>query len=150
MTDKIDVIETANKAGNFRMFLQALDVAGLRQTLKENGPYTVLAPVDEAFAKLPKTKLEGLFKPENKENLQGLLRNHIVSGKFLTNELKSNDQTKTMRGEELKVKSQAGLWVNEAKVVSPDLVAANGVLHGIDSILMPQAQAAAGGAATSR
>lgn len=150
MTDKIDVIETANKAGNFRMFLQAVDVAGLRQTLKDNGPYTVFAPVDDAFAKLPKTKLEGLFKPENKETLQGLLRNHIVSGKFLSNDLKGSDQTKTMRGEELKVKSQAGLWVNEAKVISPDIVAANGVVHAIDSILMPQTQAAAGGATTPR
>lgn len=142
MNEKIDVIETANKAGNFRMFLQALDVAGLKQTLRDTGPYTVLAPVDDAFAKLPKAKLEGLFKGENKESLQALLRNHIVSGKLLTTELKNADQTRTMKGEELKVKDEKGIWVNEAKVVSPDLVATNGVLHGIDQILIPQTQAA--------
>ena len=142
MKEKIDLIETADKAGNFRLFLQAIDAADLKQTLRATGPYTVLAPVDDAFAQLPKAKLEDLFKTENKESLQSLIRNHIVSGKLLTNELKNSDQTRTMKGEELKVKSQAGVGVNEAKVISPDLVAANGVLHGIDKVLMPQAQAA--------
>lgn len=143
MNEKMDVIETANQAGKFRIFLQALDAAGLKQSLKESGPYTILAPVDDAFAKVPKAKLEALFKTENKESLQSLLRNHIVAGKLLTNELKSSDSTRTMKGEELKVKSRAGLWVNDAKVISPDLQATNGVLHGIDAVLMPQAQAAA-------
>lgn len=143
MDVKMDVIETANKAGNFRVFLQALETAGLKQTLKDAGPYTILAPVDDAFAKVPKAKLEGLFKDENKETLQTLLRNHIVSGKLLTTELKTTDKAKTMKGEELKVNARAGIFVNDAKVVSPDLVATNGVLHGIDTILMPQAKTAA-------
>jgi uncharacterized surface protein with fasciclin (FAS1) repeats len=107
MDVKMDVIETADKAGNFRLFLKALDAAGLRQTLKDAGPYTILAPVDDAFAKVPKAKLEGLFRDENKESLQTLLRNHIVSGKLLTTELKTADSPRTLKGEELKVIARA-------------------------------------------
>lgn len=147
MNEKIDVIETAKQAGNFGKFLQAVDVAGLKQTLKGTGPYTILAPVDDAFAKIPQAKLDGLFKTENKESLQTLLRNHIVPGRFMTNELK--ETAKTMKGEELKVQTRDGVVVNEAKVISPDLVASNGVLHGIDKVLIPTAQTQAAGAARS-
>ena len=143
MKENYDVIETANQAGNYRVFLQALEAAGLKEALKDAGPYTIFAPVDDAFTKVPKAKLEGLFKTENKESLQSLLRNHIVPGKLLSNELKALDETKTMKGAELKIESRAGLWVNEAKVISPDLQASNGVLHGIDTVLMPQSQTAA-------
>jgi len=89
--------------------------------------------------------MEDLLKPENKERLQLLVRNHIVPGKLVVSQLKTLDRTKTAQGQELKIESRAGLWINEAKVVSPDLEASNGVLHGIDTVLMPQALGAAGG-----
>ncbi|HKY30742.1 MAG TPA: fasciclin domain-containing protein [Pyrinomonadaceae bacterium] len=143
MKEKYDVIETANQAGNFRVFLQALETAGLKQTLKDAGPYTIFAPVDDAFAKMPKAKVEGLFKTENKESLQSLLRNHVIAGKLLTADLKGRDETRSMKGEALKIDDRAGLYVNQAQVITPDLKASNGVLHGIDTVLMPQAQAAA-------
>ena len=145
MNEKYDLVETANHAGNFRLFLQALEAAGLKETLKETGPYTILAPVDDAFMKMPQTKLHDLFKSENVESLRSLLRNFIVNGDLASRELKEHDEIRSMNGEELRIESRAGLWVNEAQVITPDLQASNGVLHGIDTVLMPQTQAAAAG-----
>ena len=143
MKENYDLVETANHAGNFRLFLQALEAAGLKDTLRETGPYTILAPVDDAFIKMPQTKLHDLFKSENRELLQSLLRNHIIAGDLPSRDLKRHDQIRSMNGEELRIESRAGLWANEAQVITPDLKAANGVLHGIDTVLMPQTQAAA-------
>ena len=143
MKEKYDLVETANHTANFRIFLQALEAAGLNDTLKETGPYTVLAPVDDAFIKMPQTKLHDLFKSENKDSLQSLLRNHIIAGNFRSRELKEYDEIRSMNGEELRIESRAGLWINEAQVITPDLKASNGVVHGIDTVLMPQTQAAA-------
>jgi uncharacterized surface protein with fasciclin (FAS1) repeats len=142
MNEKYDVVETAKQAGNFRVFLQALEAADLKETLQQSGPYTILAPVDDAFVKMPKAKLEDLFKTENRESLQSMLRNHIIAGKLLSSDLKRYDETKSLKGEELRIESRAGLWVNEAQVITPDLKASNGVLHGIDTVLMPQIQVA--------
>ena len=142
MKENYDVLETANQAGNFRVFLQALDTAGLKETLKTTGPYTIFAPVDDAFTKLPKARVEELFKTENKESLQSLLVNHIISGKLLSTDLKERDEARSMKGEALRIESRAGLWINEAQVISPDQKASNGVLHGIDTVLMPQTQPA--------
>jgi len=143
MDEKYDVVETANNAGHFRLFLQALEAAGLTETLKETGPYTILAPVDDAFIKMPQTKLHDLFKAENRESLQSLLRNHIIAEELFSRDLKRRDEMRSMKGEELRIESRAGLWVNEAQVITPDLKASNGVLHGIDTVLMPQTQAVA-------
>jgi uncharacterized surface protein with fasciclin (FAS1) repeats len=143
MKEKYDVVETASQTGNFRVFLQALELAGLKETLKETGPYTILAPVDDAFVKMPKSKLENLFKTENRESLQLLLRNHIVAGSLLSSDLKQRDEIRSMKGEEVRIESRAGLWVNEAQVITPDLRASNGVIHGIDTVLMHQTQGAA-------
>jgi uncharacterized surface protein with fasciclin (FAS1) repeats len=143
MKENHDIMETAKKVGDFQVFTEAIVGAGLEQALKEMGPYTIFAPTDEAFAKVPKDKLADLLKPENKARLQLLLRNHIVPGRLTSSELKTLDMTKTANGEELKVESRAGLWVNEAKIISPDLEASNGVLHGIDMVLMPQSHDAA-------
>ena len=143
MKQNHDIIETARKVGDFQVFTGAVVEAGLEQALKEMGPYTIFAPTDQAFAKVPKDKLDDLLRPENKERLQLLLRNHIVLGKLTASELKALDKTETAKGEELKIESRAGLWVNEAKVISPDLEASNGVLHGIDTVLMPQSYGAA-------
>jgi uncharacterized surface protein with fasciclin (FAS1) repeats len=142
MNEKYDLMETANQTGNFRILLQALEAAGLKDTLKETGPYTILAPVDDAFIKIPQTKLRDLFRSENRESLRSLLRNHIIAGNFPSRELKRHDEIRSMNGEELRIESRAGLWANEAQVITPDLKASNGVLHGIDTLLMPQAQAA--------
>lgn len=145
MNENYDLVETANHAGNFRVFLQALEAAGLKDTLKETGPYTILAPVDDAFIKVPQTKLHDLFKSENRESLRSLLKNHIIAGDLPSRDLKRHDEISSMNGEELRIESRAGLWANEAQVITPDLKATNGVLHGIDTVLMPQAQAAAAG-----
>jgi uncharacterized surface protein with fasciclin (FAS1) repeats len=143
MNEEFDVIETATQSGNFRVFLQALETAGLKQNLKDAGPYTLFAPIDDAFLKMPASKRETLFKPENKELLQSLLRHHIVLGKVPSSELKRLDQIRTAGGQELTIESRAGLWINEAQVLTTDLIASNGVLHGIDAVLMPESRAAA-------
>lgn len=143
MNENYDLVETANHAGNFRLFLQALEAAGLKDTLKETGPFTILAPVDDAFLKIPQTKLHDLFKTENRETLKSLLRNHIIPGKLLSGEMKEHDEISSMNAEDLIIESHAGLWVNEAQVITPDLKASNGVIHGIDAVIMPQTQAAA-------
>jgi transforming growth factor-beta-induced protein len=143
MNEKFDVIETATQSGNFRVFLQALETAGLKQSLKDAGPYTVFAPIDDAFVKMPASKCETLFKPENRELLQSLLRHHIVLGKVPSRELKRLDQIQAAGGQELTIESRAGLWINEAQVLTTDLMASNGVLHGIDAVLMPETRAAA-------
>jgi uncharacterized surface protein with fasciclin (FAS1) repeats len=143
MNKEYDLIETANHAGNFRVFLQTLESAGLKDTLKDTGPYTVFAPVDDAFLKIPQTKLHDLFKTENRESLQSLLRNHIMAGKLLSKELKEHDEVSSMNAEDLRIESRTRLWINDAQVITPDLKASNGVLHGIDSLLMPQGHAAA-------
>ena len=137
-----DVIETAKKSGGFQVFTGAIAKAGLEEALKEMGPYTIFAPTDKAFAKIPKNQLDDLLKPENKETLQLLLRNHIVPGKLVADELKTLDKTKTAQGENLEIDGRGGLWINEAKVVSPDLEASNGVLHGIDTVLFSRTKAA--------
>jgi uncharacterized surface protein with fasciclin (FAS1) repeats len=143
MKENYDLVELANHAGNFRLFLQALEAAGLKDTLKETGPYTILAPIDDAFVKMPQTKLHDLFKSENRESLRSLVRNHIIAGDLPSRDLKRHDEIGSMNGEELRIESRTGLWVNEAQVITPDLKASNGVLHGIDTVLMPQTQVAA-------
>lgn len=143
MKEKYDLVETANHIGNFRIFLQALEAAGLKDTLKETGPYTILAPVDDAFIKLSETKLRDLFKSENRDSLRSLLSNHIIAGNLPSGELKRHDELRSMSGERLSIESRAGLWVNAAEVITPDVEASNGVIHVIHTVLMPQAQAAA-------
>jgi len=142
MKEKYDLVETANQTGNFRIFLQALDAAGLNDALKETGPFTILAPVDDAFIKMPQTKLHDLFRSENRDSLRSLLKHHIVAGNLSSRELKRHDEVTVMNGERLRIESRAGLWANEAQVITPDHKASNGVLHGIDTVLMPRAQAA--------
>jgi uncharacterized surface protein with fasciclin (FAS1) repeats len=143
MKEKYDLVETANQTGNFRILLQAFDAAGLKDILKETGPYTILAPVDDAFIKMPQTKLHDLFKSENRESLRTLLKHHLIAGNLPSRELKRHDEVTSMDGEKLRIESRAGLWANEAQVITPDLKASNGVLHGIDTVLMHESQAAA-------
>ena len=143
MNENCDLVETANQAGNFRLFLQALESAGLKDTLTETGPYTLLAPVDDAFIKMSQTQLHNLFKSENRDSLRSLLSHHIIAGELPSLELKKHDEMCSVNGEEVRIEFRAGLWVNEAQVITPDLKASNGVLHGIDTVLTPQTQVAA-------
>jgi len=141
MEQKYDLIETALRAGNLEVFTRALEKARLKQTLKETGPYTIFAPTDEAFAK--HLDFEKLLKPEKTYELESLLRHHIVFGKLMSAELKEIHETQNAEGTLLKIESRQGLYVNEGHILLPDLEASNGVVHGIDSVLMPEAKAAA-------
>jgi uncharacterized surface protein with fasciclin (FAS1) repeats len=134
-----DIVETAKSAGTFKTLTAALDAADKTAMLKEAGPYTVFAPSDEAFAKLPKGTVEDLLKPENKEKLGSILAYHVLSGKVMAADVKTM-MAKTANGAELDIKvSDAGVTVNGAKVVAADVKASNGVIHVIDTVLLPPA-----------
>lgn len=142
-TDKLNVFETAVKSGKFTTFEKVLSAVGLNETLKKEGPYTIFAPTDEAFAKIPQDKLKALLLPANKETLTTLLRYHVVPGKLMSSEIANSKTAKTLMGQELKIDGANGFRINEAKVVTPDIQASNGVLHAIDAVLMPQIAATA-------
>ncbi len=133
-----DIVDTAVAAGSFKTLAAALKAAGLVDTLKGEGPFTVFAPTDEAFAKLPKGTVESLLLPENKEKLTAILTYHVVSGKVLASDVVKLKSAKTVNGKEVKIKvSDKGVMVDAAKVVTTDIEAANGVIHVIDSVIMP-------------
>jgi uncharacterized surface protein with fasciclin (FAS1) repeats len=133
-----DVVDTAVAAGKFKTLAAALQAAGLVDTLKGEGPFTVFAPTDEAFAKLPKGTVEGLLKPENKEKLKGILTYHVAAAKAMSTDLKDGQKVKTVNGKDVKVKIDGDtVMVGEAKVVKADIAAKNGVIHVIDTVLMP-------------
>src|SRR5688572_31326901 len=106
MNGNYDLVETAKLAGNFRIFVQALEATGLSETLQRTGPYTILAPVDDTFLKFPKTILHELFKMENRESLLTVLSNHIIAGNLLSPDLKALDEVRSLRGEELRIRSE--------------------------------------------
>lgn len=133
-----DIVDTAVKAGSFTTLVTALNAAGLVETLKGPGPFTVFAPNDAAFAKLPKGTVEDLLKPENKAKLTAILTYHVVTGKIMSGDIKGKKtDVKTVEGSDLVVDATDGVKVNNAKVVSADVVASNGVIHVIDTVLMP-------------
>lgn len=129
-----DVVETAVSAGNFKTLVKALKAANLVNTLKGNGPYTVFAPTDEAFTKIPKADLDALLA--NKEKLTAVLTYHVVSGKFMAKDLKAGDVA-TVNGKLVKITTVGGLAINTSKVTATDIEASNGVIHVIDTVLMP-------------
>lgn len=134
-----DIVETAMSAGMFKTLLAAAQAAGLVETLKGDGPFTVFAPTDEAFAKLPAGTVENLLKPENKEMLVKILTYHVVSGKVTAADVMKVKSAKTVQGQDVKVKTGKGkVWINDANVVKADIMASNGVIHVIDSVLMPK------------
>lgn len=134
-----DIVETAVAAGQFKTLAAALEAAGLIDALKGNGPFTVFAPTDEAFAKLPAGTVETLLKPENKEKLKAVLLYHVVPGNVTADQVaKLNGKSvKTLQGSSIKVKTSHGVQVDNAKVTQADIKASNGVIHIIDSVLMP-------------
>jgi uncharacterized surface protein with fasciclin (FAS1) repeats len=135
-----DIVDTAVAAGSFKTLAAALEAAGLVGALKGPGPFTVFAPTDAAFAKLPAGTLEDLLKPENKDKLKGILLYHVVSGKVMSADIKGAAKPATLQGAALDVKAGAsGVTVNGAKVTAADVAAKNGVIHVIDAVVLPPA-----------
>jgi len=130
-----DIVDTAVSAGNFKTLVVALKAADLVPTLKGKGPFTVFAPTDEAFAKIPKADLDALLK--DKAKLKSVLTYHVVPGKHMSTELKAGN-LKTVQGSDVTVSTMGGVMVNDAKVVAADVAADNGVIHAIDTVLMPK------------
>jgi uncharacterized surface protein with fasciclin (FAS1) repeats len=137
--DKKDIVDTAIAAGSFNTLAKALTAAGLVETLKGKGPFTVFAPTDDAFAKLPAGTLEDLLKPENKEKLKSILTYHVVSGKLKAAAVIKLKTIKTVNDQELKITVKDGtVMVDNAKVTKTDIMCSNGVIHVIDAVLMPK------------
>jgi uncharacterized surface protein with fasciclin (FAS1) repeats len=133
-----DIVDTAVAAGSFKTLVAAVQAAGLVDTLKGAGPFTVFAPNDEAFAKLPAGTVEDLLKPENKDKLVAILTYHVVPGKVMAADVAGKEtMAKSVQGGEIKVNGTNGVMVNDAKVVQADIVADNGVIHVIDAVIMP-------------
>ena len=130
-----DIVDTAVGAGTFKTLAAALTAAGLIDTLKGPGPFTVFAPTDEAFAKIPKADLDALLK--DKAKLTAILTYHVVAGKVMAADVKAG-KVKTVQGSELTVSTTGGVMVDKAKVVKTDIVADNGVIHVIDSVILPK------------
>ena len=133
-----DIVDTA-VAGKFNTLVAAVKAAGLVDTLKGPGPFTVFAPTDEAFAKLPPGTLEMLLKPENKAKLQSILEYHVVAGKVMAHDVMGLHSAKTVEGQNIAIETMnGGVMVNNAHVIKTDIVASNGVIHVIDTVMMPK------------
>lgn len=134
-----DIVDTAVGAGQFDTLVTAVKQADLVETLKGKGPFTVFAPTDAAFAKLPAGTVESLLKPENKEKLTQILTYHVVPGKVMAADVKGKTtEAETVEGSTVSVDGTDGVTVNGAKVVKADVTASNGVIHAIDTVLMPK------------
>jgi transforming growth factor-beta-induced protein len=136
---KLDVVDTAVKAGSFKTLAAALKAAGLVDTLKGKGPFTVFAPTDEAFEKLPTGTVETLLKPENKDKLVAILTYHVVAGKVMAADVVKLKNAKTVQGSEIKIAVADGeVMVDDANVIKTDIACGNGVIHVIDTVLLPK------------
>jgi len=132
-----DIVAVASGAENFKTLVAAVKAAGLVETLQGQGPFTVFAPTDAAFAKLPPGTVEGLLKPENKAKLVAILTYHVVPGRVLAADVKTS-KAKTVQGQTVNLAvSDAGVTVDGAKVLKTDVAASNGVIHVIDTVIMP-------------
>ena len=135
-----DIVDTAIAAGQFKTLAAALTAAGLVDTLKGPGPFTVFAPTDAAFAKLPAGTLDTLLKPESKAKLTAILTYHVVAGKVMAADVVKLKEAKTVNGAMVAVKVDGGtVMINNAKVTTADIAASNGVIHVIDAVLLPPA-----------
>ena len=134
-----DIVDTAVGAGKFNTLVAAVKAAGLVETLKGTGPFTVFAPTDDAFAKLPKGTVEDLLKPENKAKLVGILTYHVVPSKVMAADIAGKTmKAKSVQGSELSIDATKGVKIEGATVTTPDVAASNGVIHIIDTVLMPK------------
>jgi uncharacterized surface protein with fasciclin (FAS1) repeats len=135
---KKDIVDTAVSAGSFKTLAAALQAAGLVDTLKGDGPFTVFAPTDDAFAKLPAGTVETLLKPENKDQLIAVLTYHVVAGEVTAEQVVKLDSAKTVQGQSVAIATDAsGVMVDGAHVVKADVMASNGVIHVIDEVILP-------------
>jgi len=133
-----DIVDTAVKAGDFKTLVAAVKAAGLADTLKGKGPFTVFAPTDEAFTKLPLGTVADLLKPANKAKLVAILTYHVVPGRVTAEDVAGKTvSAKTVEGQPLKIDAMNGVMVDNARVIKPDVMASNGVIHVIDSVLIP-------------
>jgi len=137
MEEQFDIVDTALSAGNFSTLAAALGAAGLIETLKNEGPFTVFAPTDQAFAKIPPQALSNLLQPENKEKLAAILTYHVVPGRVTAHDVANLNSATTLQGQTLTISKQDGVKINDAKVIAPDVEATNGIIHVIDTVLMP-------------
>lgn len=136
-----DIVQTAVEAGSFKTLAAAINAAGLTDTLKGSGPFTVFAPTDEAFAKLPAGTLDMLLKPENKQKLVAILTYHVVPGAVTAEQVTSLSEAKTVNGKAAKVHTSTdGVMIDNAKVVKTDIHASNGVIHVIDTVILPSSE----------
>lgn len=131
----MDIVDTAIGAGSFNTLVAAVQAAGLEETLRGDGPFTVFAPTDEAFAALPEGTVEGLLA--DPEALAAILTYHVVAGKVMSGDLSDNMMATTVNGDDIMVSMMGGVMVNDANVVSADIEASNGVIHVIDKVIMP-------------
>ena len=135
-----DIVDTAVAAGTFKTLVAAVSAAGLVDTLKGPGPFTVFAPNDAAFAKLPAGTVESLVKPENKAKLAAILTYHVVSGKVMSKDIAGKTmKAKSVNGAELSIDASNGVMIDKAHVIAADIDTTNGVIHVIDSVMMPPA-----------
>jgi uncharacterized surface protein with fasciclin (FAS1) repeats len=133
-----DIIATAAGADQFSTLVAAIKAGELVEALQGEGPFTVFAPTNEAFAKLPSGTVESLLKPENKAKLQAILKYHVVSGKVPASKVVGLKTAKTLNGQEVKISTEDGVQINESKVVKADIMCTNGVIHVIDAVLLPK------------
>ena len=132
-----DIVDTAVGAGSFTTLVAAVQAAGLVDTLKGEGPFTVFAPTDAAFAALPAGTVEDLLKPENKDKLVAVLTYHVVPGKVMSTDLTEGMKAKTVQGAEVTITLEGGPKVNGAVISGPDIATTNGVIHVIDAVILP-------------
>jgi uncharacterized surface protein with fasciclin (FAS1) repeats len=137
MDAKQDIVDTAVEAGSFNTLVAAVQAAGLVDTLKGDGPFTVFAPTDEAFAALPEGTVDELLKPENKDQLVAILTYHVVPGKVMSTDLSDDMSAATVQGGDIMIDLDNGVMVNDASVVSADIETSNGVIHVIDKVILP-------------
>ena len=134
-----DIVDTAVAAGQFQTLVAAVQAADLVPTLKSDGPFTVFAPTDEAFAKLPAGTVESLLEPANKDQLVAVLTYHVVPGKLMSGDIAGRrGRVKTVQGSELSFDATSGVSVDNAKVIAADIEASNGVIHVIDTVVLPK------------
>ncbi|MEM6305150.1 MAG: fasciclin domain-containing protein [Pseudomonadota bacterium] len=132
-----DIVDTAAGAGSFSTLLAAAEAAGLVETLKSEGPFTVFAPTDDAFAALPEGTVDSLLLPENKDQLTAILTYHVVAGKVMSTDLQDDMEAETVQGTTVMIDLDNGVMVDDATVVTADIEATNGVIHVIDKVIMP-------------
>jgi len=133
-----DIVDTAVDAGTFETLVAAVQAAGLVDTLKGEGPFTVFAPTDEAFAALPEGTVESLLMPENKDQLVAILTYHVVPGKVMSTDLMDDMEAETVQGSSVTIDLDNGVMVENATVTTADIETSNGVIHVIDTVILPE------------